>query len=87
MDPLCASVLALHFLFPPPEAEPFGLSHSVAGRLGVIHARDPAGNSRTGPVGAVHYAATWRHQFDSGARIAFSVGLEAGNLNPDHHFP
>jgi hypothetical protein len=81
MTPFCATLMTLVCLGQGPEVTegPLGLSHSVAGRLGVVHERDPSG-SRTLPVAELSYAMTLRHQLDNGVRIALSVELEASNL-------
>jgi hypothetical protein len=59
---------------------PLGLSHSVAGRLGVVYQRDGSGPSRTLPMAELGYAMTLRHQLDNGARVALVVGFSASNL-------
>lgn len=87
MDPFCASIVALHCLVATPAAEPLGLSHNISGRFGVVYERDSTGRSQVSPANQLRYTITWRHQLDSGARVAFSVGLEGSNLRSDTLIP
>ena len=87
MDPVCASILALHCLVTPPRDEPLGFSQNVSGRFGVVVERDSTGRTAVSPANHLRYTMTWRHQLDNGARIAFSLGVEAGNLRRDPLLP
>jgi hypothetical protein len=82
MTPFCATLMTLACLGQGPDLSdgPMGLSHSVAGRLGVVYERDGSGQSRTVPMAELGYAMTLRHQLDSGVRIVLSVGFDASTL-------
>jgi len=83
MNPICASLLAIHCLSAAPAGdEPLGMSHSVAGRFGVAY-EQVNGVGRTHPIAQLAYTVTWRHEFDSGARVAVSVGVEGDTLRRD----
>jgi hypothetical protein len=86
MTPFCATMMTLACLGTEPSLTDgaLGLSHSVAGRMGVVYERDSAGRSQAAPMVHLRYTMTLRHQLDSGARIAFSVGIEADNLHPQY---
>lgn len=83
MNPICASLLSLHCLTAAPSGdEPLGISHSVSGRFGVAY-ESGMGQSQVTPIAHLAYTVTWRHQLDSGHRIAVSLEVEGSNLRRD----
>jgi hypothetical protein len=72
MDTICAALLSLACLGAAPSVDgPLGVTPHVAGRFGVVSVRS-GGTTVTEPYALVRAGLTWRHELDSGARVAVS---------------
>ena len=73
MDLICATALSLACLGnSPPVDGPLGITPHVAGRFGVVSVRS-GGVTVTEPFAQLRTGLTWRHELDTGARIAVTV--------------
>lgn len=65
---------------------PAGFSHGFEGRFGAVAIRDGAtGRTRVEPVASALLQMNWVVDTDAGWRVAFTFGIEAGNLREYRH--
>ena len=81
MGPICAAMLSFACLGQGPSADgPPGLTPHVEGRFGVISVSS-GGTTVTEPYGLLRAGLTWRHELDSGARVAITIDV-VGRVPP-----